>query len=180
MQSNQHCSVDLPHCTHLDGIWNKQGLQEIGARDLPFCSWSQKAKFTPPYPSLSLAQEKGAAVLICFMGRQPHLVSSYLLCIRPSLLPGWEELTRRELICLWPYMKLMSPLGSWPSAQLCLLSKSQLTPGYWLAPHSVSVKSESCPVQALSIHNVEPEKEIFCVETLGSSLSQILCDDLWT
>lgn len=155
MQSNQHCSVDLPHCTHMDGIWNKQGLLRNWDKGFTFLFLESKAKFTPPYPSSSLppAQEKGWQFAFPFMGLTPFGTSSALLYIRPSLLPvAGEGADKEELICLRPYEVDEPLLAAGLPAQSCLLSKeSKLTPGYWLAPHSVSVKIESLPC-AGSIH----------------------------
>ena len=123
MQSNQHCSVDLPHCTHLDGVWNKQGLLRNWDKGFTFLFLESKAKFTPPYPSSSLppAQEKGRQFAFPFMGLTPFGTSSALLYIRPSLLPvAGEGADKEELICLRPYEVDEPPLGSWPSSTVVL------------------------------------------------------------
>ena len=113
MQSNQHCSVDLPHCTHLDGIWNKQGLLRNWGKGF---AWSQKQNshlltHPPLYPQ---PRRKGGSSHFP-LWVWPHLVHPLLYSASGQVWCLWlgRELTRRNWF-VYDHMKLMSP--SWQLA----------------------------------------------------------------
>lgn len=97
--------VHMPHCTHLNGIWNKQGLLRNWDKGFSLLFLESKAKFTLPYPSSPLppAREKGLRSSFPFMGLTTFGASSALLWTRPSLLPvAGEGVGKEEVICLRP------------------------------------------------------------------------------
>lgn len=96
----------MPHHTHLDGVWNKQGLLRNWDKGFTFLFLESKAKFTPPYPSTPLppAWEKGLQFLFPFVGLATFGASSVLLWTRASSLPLAEEgASKEKVICLGPY-----------------------------------------------------------------------------
>lgn len=145
-----NCSFSLPHYTHLDSIWMKQGLLRNWYKGFTFLFLESKVKFTPPYPPtlLPMAGEKGLWFSFRFMGLATFGASSTLLWTRPSStgrsLLG-EGVGKKDVICLGPYEVNESFLASGLQTSLsngvqsCLFSKeSKLIIDYWLVFHSIS------------------------------------------
>lgn len=196
MQRNQQISFSLPHFTHLDGIWMKHGLLRNWDKGFTFLFLESKVKFTTPYlPTLlPLAQEKGLWFSFFFMGLVTFGISSTLLWTRPShrSLPG-EGAGKEDVICLGQYevnepflavglQASLSNIGS--SCAHSGRSQSSYWATYWLAPQSSFAACLDTvgflEGWGLAQCRLESSMIFFHVETLGSSLSQIMCGDFWT
>lgn len=107
-------------CTHLDGIWINKGFWNWG-KGFTFLFLESSKIHLPYHPPLCPQPRRRAAVLIPF-GSDPICTSSALLCIRPSLLPGWRSWQGGiDLsMTIWSWW---APIGSLP-AQLLHIKES--------------------------------------------------------